>query len=92
MKLSKFTTLIMILIFYLIIYYSLEVIVYYYNADGLVYLNIYGTYYQFFIIILLIAISLSYFVGSSEIPIQYMKSSSLLEDDCNTEKCKEKKN
>jgi hypothetical protein len=58
----------------------------------LVYLNIYGTYYQFFIIILLIAISLSSFVGSSEIPIEYMKSSSLLEDDYNTENCKEKKN
>jgi hypothetical protein len=77
MKLSKFTILIMILIFYLIIYYSLEVIIYYYNAEGLIYLNIYGMYYKFFIIILLIAISLTSFVGSSNIPIQFMNSNSL---------------
>jgi len=88
MKLSKFTTLIMILIFYLIIYYSLEVIIYYYNPDGLIYLKIYGMYYQFFILILLIGISLNYFVGSSDIPTEYMSYNNLLsENGCNSETC-----
>jgi hypothetical protein len=92
MKLSKFTTLLMILIFYLIIYYSLEVIIYYYNPDGLIYLNIYGMYYQFFIIILLIGISLNYFVGSSIIPAEYMNYNNLLsENGCNKENCKNNK-
>lgn len=88
MKLSKFNTLIMILIIYLIIYYSLEAIIYYYNPDGLIYLQIYGMYYQFFILILLIGISLNYFVGSSNIPAEYMSYTNLLsENGCNKENC-----
>ena len=70
MKLSKFNTLIMILMIYLIIYYSLETIIYYYNPDGLIYLKIYGMYYQFFIFMLFLGISLNYFVGSSNIPTE----------------------
>ena len=70
MKISKITTVIIAFIFFLIIYYSLQIIMNYYYENGLVYLNMYGTYYKFFFILLFIAISLNYYINTIIIPSQ----------------------
>jgi len=78
MKLSKFTTLIIMFIFFLIIYYSLKVIVNYYNPNGMIYLYMYGMYYIFFFVLLLIAISFNYYISTINIPSEYMTNGNLL--------------
>jgi hypothetical protein len=63
MKISKFTNLMIAFIFFLIIFYSLKVIVKYYDENGLIYLQTFGTYYIFFFVVLLIAFSLNYYIS-----------------------------
>jgi hypothetical protein len=71
MELSKLTILILAFIFFLILYYSLHLIINYYYEDGLIYIKMYATYYIFFFILLFIAISLNYYINTINIPSQY---------------------
>jgi hypothetical protein len=59
---SKFSLLLIIFCCYIILYISLNIIIKYFNASGLIYLNIYSIYNILFIITLIFAISSNYYI------------------------------
>jgi len=68
MRLSKITLIIVLFIFYLILYYSIRLIMYHYNPNGMIYLDVYSSYYYTFFIILLVAIALNSFINPLTVP------------------------
>jgi len=59
---SKFSNVLIILSCYFIVYLSLLKIINYYNPSGLIYLNMYSIYYICFIVTLLFAVLVNYYI------------------------------
>ena len=67
MGVSRTFTVLIVLFCYVIVYFSLKMIINYFNPNYLIYLNMYSIYYICFIITLLLALSFNYYINEDNI-------------------------